>query len=164
MKTTCDLHDDYGEAIEVLPHGLVSYGARVDFRGPVETLKCFEDNSRLRDLSRSEGDGRVLVVDAGASLRTAVMGDRIAERFAANGWAGVVIWGAVRDIRQLRDIDLGILALGHIPRHPVARGDGQVDVALTLGEARVDPYGYLVHDEEGTVIFPPGLDHPFGTG
>lgn len=162
MKTTCDLHEDYGNAIEILPYGLTSYGARTGFQGPIETLKCFEDNTKLRELSRSEGDGRVLVVDGAGSLHAALLGGRLTRRFAENGWAGLVIWGAVKDVTEIRELDIGVLALGHIPRHCMSRGDGQVDVRLHLGGARIDPYGYLYHDEDGTVIFPPVIEHPFG--
>jgi regulator of ribonuclease activity A len=154
MKNTCDLHDAFGEILEILPFGLRSCGGRAAFHGEVETVKCLEDNSRIKDLAATPGRARVLVVDAGGSLRNAVMGDRIAGDFARNGWAGVVIWGAVRDISALAAIDLGILALGHIPRPGKRRGDGQTGLALRLGEARVAPGDFIVSDGDGTVIFP----------
>ena len=154
MATTCDLHDEFGAALEILPFGLVSYGGRARFAGPVETVKCFEDNSRIRELSKTPGNGRVLVVDAGGGLRNAVMGDKIAGGFARGGWAGVVILGAVRDRLELAKLDLGVLALGHIPRPGKRRGDGQIGIEIRLGEARVAPGAYLVADEEGAVVFP----------
>jgi regulator of ribonuclease activity A len=153
MTPTCDLHDEFGEALEILPYGLQSYGGRAEFSGPVETVKCFEDNSRIKELSQQAGSGRVLVVDAGGGVRNAVMGDMIAGDFEKNGWAGVVIWGAVRDVAQLRTLDIGILALGHIPRPGKRRGDGQTGLLLRLGEARVAPGDFLVSDVDGTVIF-----------
>jgi regulator of ribonuclease activity A len=82
------------------------------------------------------------------------MGDMIAGGFQQNGWAGVVIWGAVRDVAALTELDLGILALGHIPRPGKRRGDGQIGVDIRLGEARVATGDFLVSDEDGTVIFP----------
>lgn len=160
MKLTCDLHDDFGYALEVIPFGLRSYGGRRRFFGPVETVKCFEDNSRIKELSQEPGAGRVLVVDAGGSVRNAVMGDMIAGDFAANGWAGVVIWGAVRDVVQIGELDLGVLALGHIPRPGKRRDDGQVGIDIRLGEARIQSGAFLVADEDGAVVFPVGMAPP----
>lgn len=153
---TCDLHDEFGQTLEILPFGTTSYGGRKTFSGPVETVKCYEDNSRIKELSQKPGEGRVLVVDAGGSVRNAVMGDMIAGDFLKNGWVGIVIWGAVRDIGELGAMDLGVLALGHIPRPGKRRGDGQIGVDIRLGDARVSPGAYLVADPEGCVIFPPG--------
>lgn len=154
MKPICDLHDDFGQLLEILPFGLRSYGGRLDFSGDVETVKCFEDNSRIKELSQTEGKDRVLVVDAAGSVRNAVMGDMIAGDFAKNGWAGVVIWGAIRDVAQMAELNLGVLALGHIPRPGKRRGDGQIGLDIRLGEARVCPGDFLVSDIDGTVIFP----------
>ncbi|MFZ5964281.1 ribonuclease E activity regulator RraA [Thalassococcus sp. BH17M4-6] len=160
MKNTCDLHDDFGPKLEIVPFGLRMYGGRDRFFGPVETVKCLEDNSRIKELSQTAGEGRVLAVDAGGSVRTAVMGDMIAGAFADNGWAGVVIWGAVRDVGQLAALDLGVMALGHMPRPSTRRGDGQVGIDIRLGEARISPGAFLVADEDGVVIFPPGVTPP----
>ena len=154
MTPTCDLHDEFGDLLEILPFGLQSYGGRPEFFGAVETVKCFEDNSRIKELSQQAGNGRVLVVDASGTVRNAVMGDMIAGGFEQNGWAGVIIWGAVRDVAQLRALDLGILALGHIPRPGKRRDDGQTGVPIRLGETRVAPGDFLVSDADGTVIFP----------
>jgi regulator of ribonuclease activity A len=130
MKLTCDLYDEFGTALEVIPFGLTSYGAKTRFYGPVETIKCYEDNSR------------------------------IAGNFAANGWAGIVIWGAVRDVTQLAELNIGILALAHIPRPGIRFGDGQIGVDIRLGDARIGAGGFLVSDEDGTVIFPPTMPPP----
>jgi len=160
MKTTCDLHDEFGATLEILPFGLHSYGGRPRFSGEVETIKCFEDNSRIKELAETDGAGRVLVVDAAGSVRNAVMGDMIAGAFARNGWAGVVIWGAVRDVGDLSRLSLGVLALGHIPRPGKRRGDGQIGIDIRLGDARVSPGAYLVANEEGAVVFAPGAPRP----
>ena len=154
MTPTCDLHDEFGQLLEILPFGLTSYGANASFSGVVETVKCFEDNSRIKELSQTPGKGRVLVVDAGGVVRNAVMGDVIAGNFVKNGWAGVVIWGAIRDVAQMAELNLGVLALGHIPRPGKRREDGQVGFDIRLGEARVSPGDFLVSDIDGTVLFP----------
>jgi regulator of ribonuclease activity A len=160
MKPTCDLHDDLGMALEVIPYGLTNYGGKIRFFGTIETVKCFEDNSRIKELSQTAGNGRVLVVDAGGSVRNAVLGDVIAGQFVDNGWAGVVIWGAVRDVAQLAELDLGVLALGHIPRPSMRRGDGQIGVDIRLGDARISSGAFLVADEDGTVVFPVDMVPP----
>lgn len=160
MKNTCDLHDAFGPQLEIVPFGLISYGGRDAFFGPVETVKCLEDNSRIRELSRTPGEGRVLVVDAGESVRHAVMGDMIAGDFCRNGWAGVVIWGAVRDVAELAKLDMGIMALGNIMRPSIRRDDGQIGIPIRIGEARVAPGAFLVADEDGVIVFPPGVTPP----
>lgn len=160
MTPTCDLHDEFGLALEIIPFGLRSYGGRTDFMGKVETVKCFEDNSRIKELSQTPGDGRVLVVDAAGSVRNAVMGDMIAGDFVKNGWAGIIIWGAIRDVAQMGELDLGVLALGHIPRPGKRRGDGQIGVDIRLGESRISAGDFLVSDIDGTVVFPQNGPQP----
>lgn len=160
MKNTCDLHDDFGPQLEIIPFGLRMYGARPAFFGPVETVQCFEDNSRIRELAQTPGKGRVLVVDGAGSVRHALMGDMIAGNFAKNGWAGVVIWGAVRDVAELAKLDIGIMALGNIMRPSVRRDGGSVNIPIRIGEARVAPDAFLVADEDGVIVFPPDVTPP----
>ena len=160
MKNTCDLHDDFGPQLEIVPFGLRSYGGRTAFFGPVETVKCFEDNSRIRELAQTPGEGRVLVVDGAGSVRHAVMGDMIAGNFAKNGWAGIVIWGAVRDVAELAKLDIGIMALGNIMRPSKRLDGGTIGVDIRIGEARVSPGAFLVADEDGVIVFPPEVTPP----
>jgi regulator of ribonuclease activity A len=160
MKNTCDLYDEFGLQLEIMPFGLRSYGGRSAFFGPVETVKCFEDNSRIRELAQNPGEGRVLVVDAGASLRYAVTGDMIAGNFFRNGWAGVVLWGAVRDVAELAKLNFGIMALGNIMRPSIRRGEGQVGVTINIGDARINSGDFLVADEDGVINFPQNVTPP----
>ena len=113
--TTPDLCDDHHpDRVSVVQPGLLrGFGGREAFAGPVETVSCFEDNSRVKELGEQPGEGRVLVVDGGGSLRRALLGDLIAARYVENGWAGLVIHGAVRDVEVLRDLDLGPRVAGH---------------------------------------------------
>lgn len=154
MTPTCDLYDEFGDTLEILPLQLKSFGGRRKFFGPVETVKCFEDNSRIKELSATHGEGRVLIVDAAASLRRAVMGDMIAGAFLENGWAGVIIWGLVRDVEALAELDMGVLALGAIPCPGKRRGDGQVGIDIRVGEARISSGSFVVADTDGAVLFP----------
>ena len=150
--TTCDLYDDHEATAQVPALPLLDFGGRATFWGPIATVKCFEDNSRIKDLSLTPGHGRVLVVDGGGSPRNALVGDVIGGDFARNGWAGVVIYGFVRDTAQLARLDLGVKALGATPRRPAKRGEGQTGIDLSFGGVTWREGDGLFADEDGVVI------------
>lgn len=131
------------------------YGGRAPFGGRIRTVKCLEDTVLMMKVLASPGDGAVLVVDGEASLRSALLGDRHAGLAVSNGWAGLVINGAVRDIAGLRELDLGVKALGVTPRRSGKTGLGGVDVPVRFGTAEFLPGGFLWSDENGIVVAPP---------
>lgn len=149
----CDLHkaDDSG-AFRVLPPGMVSLGGRQAFAGAVSTVKCFEDNTLVKAALDTPGDGRVLVVDGGGSLRRALVGGNLASAAAANGWAGIVVDGCVRDVQELAAAQVGICALGLMPLPTVKRGEGQRDVAVQVRGVWVRPGDWLYADQDGIVV------------
>ncbi len=149
----CDTHkaDDSG-AFRVLPPVWRHFGARRAFHGPVSTVKCFEDNSLVKAAVESAGEGRVLVVDGGASLRRALLGGNLGAAAARNGWAGVVIDGCVRDVAELAACDVGICALAPMPLPTERRGEGQRDVAVRVQGVWVRPGDWLYADEDGIVV------------
>lgn len=153
---TCDLCDSYKQetsgAFRVLPPLFKHFGGRSSFAGPVFTVKCFEDNTLVKEAVDSAGEGRVLVVDGGASLRKALVGGNLAAAAARNGWAGVVVHGCVRDAAELRASDVGIAALGLIPMPTEKRGQGQSNVVLDIAGVRVQPGDWLYADEDGIVV------------
>jgi regulator of ribonuclease activity A len=149
---TCDIYDAFEATAQTPDLPFLDFGRRLSFWGPIVTVKCFEDNSRIKELSATPGHGRVLVVDAGGSSRHAVVGDVIAGDFAANGWAGIVVYGYVRDKAQLRELDLGIKALGATPRRPVKRGEGTVGIELRFGGVVWREDEVLFADEDGIVV------------
>jgi regulator of ribonuclease activity A len=149
---TADLIDDHDAKLTVCETQFRSYGAVSRFAGPVETVRCFEDNALVRSVLATPGSGRVLVVDGGASLRTALMGDVIAASAVAQGWAGVVINGAVRDVVALGGLDLGIKALGSNPRKSAKEGTGETGVPVSFGGAEFRPGAWLYSDEDGIVL------------
>lgn len=155
---TADLFDDYGDRLENCDTQLTNYGGRVQFAGPIVTLRTFEDNSVLREMVHEPGGGKVLVVDAGASLRAAVLGDRLAEAAATSGWSGIVIYGAVRDVAALRELSIGVKALGSNPRRSRKEGLGVRGETLAFGGAVFTPGRTLVADEDGIVVLPEGSD------
>lgn len=149
---TCDLFDSFKDAARFVLPGFRDFGAVTRFSGPVVTVKCFEDNSRVKELLATPGGGRVLVVDGAGSLRCALMGDMIAASAVRNGWAGVVIWSCVRDVTELAKLDLGIKALAAMPRASTRRDQGLVDVPIELPGTPVNPGDLLFADEDGIAL------------
>jgi regulator of ribonuclease activity A len=154
QPSTPDLCDRYPETIRVLAAGFADFGGREAFGGPAVTVKCFEDNSKVKGLAATPGEGRVMVVDGGGSLRRALLGDMIAAQAQANGWSGLVIAGAVRDVEALRTLDLGVKALGAIPVRTEKRGLGDVDVPVEVGGVVVRPGDRVFADATGVVVLP----------
>lgn len=155
---TCDLLDDHPEKdIQVVTPSLdgkffQSYGARKSFGGQVVTVKCFEDNSRVKELLATDGTGKVLVVDGGASMRCALMGDMIAESAVKNHWNGVIIYGCVRDVDAIAELDLGVQALAAIPRKSNRQGMGETNIELSFGGVTIQSGQYVYADNNGIVI------------
>ena len=153
---TCDLCDAHEEdtsgAFRVLPPVFRDFGAAVRFSGPVATLRCVEDNSLVREAVSSPGQGRVLVVDGGGSVRRALVGGNLASAAAKNGWAGVVVNGAVRDAGEMADSGIGIKALALMPLRSAKRGEGQRDVVVEIQGVPVRPGDWLYADEDGIVV------------
>lgn len=148
---TADLCDEHADHLQICEPGLRSFGGRPRFHGRVSTLKCFEDNSLVREAVAEPGEGRVLVVDAGASTRCAMLGDLLAAKATANGWAGVVMYGMIRDSVDIARMDLGVMALGTHPLKSEKRGIGERDVAVRFCGVRFVPGAYLYADEDGIV-------------
>lgn len=150
--STPDLCDELGDDARVVAGDFRIYGGREVFDGPVRTVQCLEDNSRVKELLAEPGDGAVLVVDGGSSLRCALLGDLIAAGAVEQGWAGVVIAGAVRDVEILRTLDIGVRALGSVPRRSNRQGRGEADVPVTIGEVEIAVGDHLYADATGIVV------------
>jgi regulator of ribonuclease activity A len=146
----CDRHPDRVRVVTGMHWQ--SYGGKSSFSGPIETVKCFEDNSRIKEVLATAGQGRVLVVDGGGSLRHALIGDLIAASARDQGWAGVVIHGACRDVEVLAGIDIGIVALGCVPIKSVRRGDGQVGLPVRFGGVEFHSGEFLYADANGLIV------------
>lgn len=155
FESTCDLYDRFEATARVADPVFRDFGKRHRFSGEIVTVKCFEDNSRVKELLGKPGKGKVLVVDGGGSLRAALMGDLIAKSAVDNGWEGVVIHGCVRDAAVLASLDLGIKALAAIPRKTVRNGEGQTDLAVTIAGIRVTPGDRLFADADGVLVLDP---------
>lgn len=128
------------------------FGRRRRFCGRISTIRCHEDNQLVREAVSTPGEGRVLVIDGGGSLRSALVGDLLAEKARSNGWAGLVVNGAIRDSAVIDTLELGVKALGTNPRRSARTGAGERDVAVEIGGVRVEPGHWLWSDEDGIVV------------
>lgn len=151
-KSTADLYDEHGEALASVSLQFQDLGGRTRFTGPVRTIRCHEDNGLVKSTLNSPGNGSVLVVDGGGSLNTALMGDMIAESAVANGWAGVVINGPIRDRAAVAKLPLGVKALGSNPRKSAKDSVGEVDVPVEFGGVTFRPGAVLYADEDGILV------------
>ena len=149
---TADLSDDYSDILQVLEPGMQDYGANIKFAGRISTVRCFEDNSKVREQLSSPGNGRVLVVDAGGSKRCAMLGDILADKAVANGWAGVIMYGLIRDSEDIGQMNLGVKALGVFPKKSEKRGLGDVDVTVTFMGVTFNPDAWVYADHDGIVV------------
>lgn len=153
---TSDLCDACDEAAAcALP--LRSYGLRRAFAGNIRTVRCHEDIGRMRDAISQPGNGCVLVIDGGGSIARALFGDLMAERAVANGWAGVVVNGVIRDSAEIDTMQLGVKALGTVSRRGERTGAGETDVVVSFGGVQFVPGRRLVADEDGVIVLPEGV-------
>ena len=147
----CDLHHN-DDSVRMLPPVFRDFGGRSRFAGPVATVRCHEDNSLVKAAVDAPGQGRVLVVDGGGSLRKALLGGKLGAAAARNGWAGVVIDGAVRDVAELAASDVGIKALAAVPMPTVKRNAGEAGVAVQLQGVWIRPGDWLYADADGVLV------------
>ena len=149
---TADLYDERGEELDSIALQFQSLGGRSHFSGTVRTIRCFEDNALVKSTLATPGNGAVLVVDGSGSLRTALMGDMIAASAVENGWAGVVINGAIRDRAAIAELPLGVKALGSNPRKSAKAGAGETDVDLLIDGVTIRPGATIWCDPDGILV------------
>jgi len=152
MKSTPDLCDQYPDLIQVVEPMFSNYGGREQFGGQIVTVKCFEDNSCVKQLVDTDGQGRVMVVDAGGSMRRACLGDMLAEKASVNGWSGLIIYGCIRDVDEIMATDIGVQALGTHPMKTDKKGIGETQVSVSFGGVRFKPGDYVYADNNGIVV------------
>ena len=154
---TPDLCDDNPDKVQALSPGFRNYGGRSSFAGQAVTVKCFEDNSRVKELVEENGSGRVMVVDAGGSMRRACLGDMLAKKAVLNGWEGIIMYGCVRDVDELARLDLGVQALGSHPMKTEKKGVGEINIPLSFHGVTIAPGCYVYADNNGIVVSPEPL-------
>jgi len=157
---TPDLCDAYPDLVQVLEPMFSNFGGRDSFGGQIVTIKCFEDNSLVREQVELDGRGKVLVVDGGGSLRRALLGDMLAEKAAKNGWEGLVIYGCVRDVDALIQTNVGVQALASHPLKTDKRGIGDLKVVVSFAGVTFRPGEYVYADNNGVLVSPSPLQMP----
>ncbi|WP_317930601.1 ribonuclease E activity regulator RraA [Halioxenophilus sp. WMMB6] len=152
--TTPDLCDAFPDDVQVLQPMLRNFGGNHSFGGEIVTIKCHEDNSLVKEQASLPGRGRVMVVDGGGSLRKALLGDMIAEAAVKNGWAGLIIYGCVRDVDALAELPLGVQALASIPLKTEKRGIGDFNRSVSFGGVTFEPGAFVYADNNGVIVAP----------
>ena len=150
MISTPDINDKYPDTGVIT--NFIHYGAVTSFFGEISTVECFEDNSLVKKKLSEKSDGGVLVVSGKKSKKVALLGDMIASMAKENGWSGIIIDGYVRDIEILKNINIGIMALGSCPRKSKKAGQGKIDEVLIIDEITVKPKNWLYADINGILI------------
>lgn len=155
-----DLCDAYPELISVVEPVFINYGGRTSFGGEIVTIKCFEDNSLVADHVAKNGAGRVLVVDAGGSFRCGMLGDNLALKASQNGWQGIIVYGCIRDVDMIAEIDLGVQALAANPMKSVKKNLGEYNIPVTFCGITFQPGQYIYADNNGIIMSPECLKIP----
>lgn len=150
----CDAHEDKlaSGALAVLPPVFKSFGKLAQFCGRARTLKVFEDNVLVRAALETPGDGQVLVVDGGGSLRCALVGGNLAVLAEKNGWAGIVVYGCIRDMDEINACNIGVRALATHPRRSVRKGVGDNNIRVTIADIAVNPGDWIYADADGVLV------------
>jgi len=149
---TADLYDERGDALNSLALQLHDFGGHVAFDGPIRTIRCFRDNALVKATLATPGDGAVLVIDGAGSLESALVGDLIAASAVENGWAGIIVFGAIRDREAIKTLPLGVKALGSNPRKSAKDGIGELDVDVELAGVVFAPGRHVWADADGVLV------------
>ena len=150
MKTA-DLSDQFPD-LQYCEPVFQRFGGNPAFGGPIRTVKCFEDNSMVRQMLSQPGEGAVLVVDGGGSKRCAMLGDMLAQMGVDNDWAGVIMNGMIRDSADINQMPIGVRALGTFPLKSQKENIGKIDIPVKFAGVVFKPGHYLYADEDGIIV------------
>ena len=157
---TPDLCDAYPGRVRVVEPMFTNYGGKRAFGGEIVTVKCHEDNSVVKEQVATPGEGKVMVVDGGGSLRCALLGDMLAAKAADNGWEGIIIYGCIRDVDEIENTNLGVQALRTIPIKSNRKGLGELNVVVAFGAVTFNPGEYVYADNNGIIVSEEALSMP----
>ena len=157
---TPDLCDAYPELVQVVDPMFANFGGVEAFGGEIVTVKCFEDNSIVKEQVAKPGAGKVMVVDGGASMRAALLGDMLAEKAAESGWEGIIVYGCIRDVDVIAEMELGVQALASHPKKTEKRGLGDLNIPVTFGGVTFVPGQFVYADNNGVIISSEILEMP----
>jgi len=150
--STPDLCDAYPDLVRIVDPIFRNYGGKSSFGGEIVTVKCFEDNSRVKESAGTNGEGKVMVIDGGGSLNKALLGDLIAEAALNNGWEGFIIFGSIRDVEPIRTMGIGVKALNSIPLKTQRKGIGEINIPITFGGVTFNPGEFVYSDKTGIIV------------
>jgi regulator of ribonuclease activity A len=149
---TNDLYDAHLENVQVATPMFRDFGGKKTFFGQIHTIKAYEDNTCIKAAFEESGTGKVLIVDAGGSLRCAMMGDQVAALGASNSWEGIIIYGCIRDSKAVSQVPLGVKALATIPRKTIKHQQGVRNVPVHFADVNFHPNNYVYADEDGFIV------------
>ncbi|ACJ27285.1 MULTISPECIES: ribonuclease E activity regulator RraA [Shewanella] len=155
---TSELCDTYIDVVDVVEPMFSNYGGCNSFGGSISTIKCFEDNGLIIDALQEDGEGKVLLVDGGGSLRRALLDSSIAQVAVDNNWEGIIIYGSVRDVDALEDLDIGVQALASIPVGADGNAVGEPEIPVNFGGVTFLPGDHVYADNTGIILSPEPLD------
>ncbi len=155
---TSELCDMYLDVVDVVEPMFSNYGGCSSFGGAISTVKCFEDNGLITETLQQEGEGRVLLVDGGGSLRRALIDAETAELAVSNNWEGIIVYGSVRDVDALEELDIGIQAMASIPVGADNQAVGESDIPVNFGGVTFLPDDHVYADNTGIILSPEPLD------
>ncbi|WPC73909.1 ribonuclease E activity regulator RraA [Vibrio porteresiae] len=158
---TSALCDIYLDQVDVVEPMFSNFGGSASFAGQITTVKCFEDNGLIRETLEQDGLGRILLVDGGGSLRRALVDAELAALAEENEWEGIVVYGCVREVDELEDMNIGIQALAAIPVGAATQGIGEVDIPVNFGGVTFLPEDYLYADNTGIILSQEPLNADF---
>lgn len=156
--STSEICDLFADSVDVAEPIFNHYGNQTSFYGPIQVVKCFEDNALVKQVLEQEGEGRVLLIDAGGSMRRAIVTREVADLAVDNGWSGIICYGAVRDVDDLLESDIGILALGSYPVSAESQAIGEIETAVNFAGVTFIPGDYLYADSTGLIISPDPIE------
>ncbi len=157
IQSTPDLCDAFPDLVQVAEPMFKNYGGINRFGGEIVTVKCFEDNSKVKDLVKTDGNNKVMVVDAGGSKRCACLGDMLAEQASTNNWQGILMYGCIRDVDIIEMIPLGVQAIGVHPKKTEKRGLGDINIPVSFAGITFTPGHFIYADNNGVVVSPSAL-------
>ncbi|WP_406812312.1 ribonuclease E activity regulator RraA [Histophilus somni] len=155
---TAELCDIYLDQIDVVEPIFSSFGGKSTFFGKITTIKCFENNGLISQILEENGEGRVLLIDGGGAVRRALIDANLAQLAADNGWEGIIVYGAIRQLQQLENINIGIQALAPIPVGSDEQSIGETDVPVNFGGVTFFPDDYVYADLTGIILSQEPLD------
>jgi len=155
---TSELCDIYLDQVDVVEPIFSSFGGKSAFHGKVTTVKCFENNGLIAEVLEENGEGRVLVIDGGGAVRRALIDAELAQLAQDNGWEGIIVYGAVRQLDQLENMNIGLHALAPIPVSADESVSGETDVPVNFGGVTIFPEDYIYADLTGIILSQEALD------